>query len=762
MTTENNEQFFNTLTLHEQTPRNRVKNAMACNMDIIPIDEKKKLDKYSRTYSVNLYRTDYQWPTVKEWGRVKQVPYTGLGTFYGPLRGYLANGIYLDIDVVNCHPTILRHEFQKKSIDTSIIDDYVLNRESFLKNESIDKEEFLKMINKEDFKHPSEKITKLHTQIYKMLIPMLLNDNHEIMTLINKSRTHNKFGKFIGNYLQSVEFKVLAKLYKYSLRQDIFIDVLMHDGFFVRITETVNENFMASVLLQYSDLVKKEFDMDFKFKIKPHDLSLKVPDISEMTPLEIHTEILLEYAKENNLKKFGTVVYKQKNNHPMYFEDYYHEYNKTNKENPKNLRDFINEVFKNNKLFNSATKYSNELFEYISSRRDIDDFPELLKNLNFIAFKNGTLQLYPIKFYSMEDIEISDVKKCVCRNYIDYNFSNSTETPHFDNLLSHQLSKESYTTLRILTGRLFFNLNEHDRWQVAPYIKGDAHTGKSTLMSLIEFIMGEENVGTLTKDDKVFQLSGIYNKDITIIPDIKDCKSYIDEDIAQSIISGERVSIRIMRTTPFSHVWNKPIIFGSNFMPDWSDSEGALLRRLVLFLFSNTIDEKDSKLLNKLCEESGSIVLKCVSEYFEFIKEHPGEADFNKFLGEDLQVLKKDFKEFSDPLSEFLGLGRQRIGDHYYSIIYKEGEKCKVNDFKKRFENWLSGTKHDQTFRLNTKHTEFKKNGFVYSEEKVCKSCGNKAAKGCCDNYNKLNRTTMKYYENMMMLKEPVSFPFNN
>jgi hypothetical protein len=255
----NNEStLFNTIVLHEHVPKTRVKNAMSCDKDIVPIDEKQKLNKYSKTFCQNFYRTDYQWPSAKEWGRVKQTPYTGLGTLYSPLRGYLANGIYLDIDVVNCHPTLLQHEFKKQQLDTSIIDEYVNDRESFCIREKIDKTTFCTMINMEAFKHPSVKVMSLHRQIYKTFIPSVLSTNKDIMSLINKSRADNKLGKFIGNYLQSKEFEILVCLYKFSLKHDIMVDVLMHDGFFARITEIVNENYLNSMFPKYAAEVKEK------------------------------------------------------------------------------------------------------------------------------------------------------------------------------------------------------------------------------------------------------------------------------------------------------------------------------------------------------------------------------------------------------------------------------------------------------------------------------------------------------------------------
>jgi hypothetical protein len=77
------------------------------------LDEKKKLDKYANFNCSEGYRVEYQLLELKEYGLVKQVPYTGLGTFCKEVRGYLANGIYVDVDMINCHPVILNDVFKR-------------------------------------------------------------------------------------------------------------------------------------------------------------------------------------------------------------------------------------------------------------------------------------------------------------------------------------------------------------------------------------------------------------------------------------------------------------------------------------------------------------------------------------------------------------------------------------------------------------------------------------------------------------------------
>ena len=75
MTKETHTNMFNTITKYELVEKNRVKNCLACNKDLVPNDEKKKLNKYTKTFTSSGYRIDYQFPEGKDFGRVKEVPY---------------------------------------------------------------------------------------------------------------------------------------------------------------------------------------------------------------------------------------------------------------------------------------------------------------------------------------------------------------------------------------------------------------------------------------------------------------------------------------------------------------------------------------------------------------------------------------------------------------------------------------------------------------------------------------------------------------
>jgi len=266
--------IFNTLTLHEQVDDNRVKNLKGAKIEIVPVDEKKKLEKYRNVWTSSGYRIDYQQPELKAFGRVKEIPFTGLGTFCQSVRGYLARDIYVDVDMVNCHPVILAHEFKARKLDCTDINEYVNNRKEFLEVEGIDKKDFLKMINKEDYQGNSSRVNSIHSQIYDTFVPLILKENPEMAAQVRKSRLVNKNGALVANYLQHREFTLLGELYNFCKANGMIVDVLMHDGFFVRITKEVKKENVEEFLPKFSAHIKEKFNLNMQFKIKEHDLSL--------------------------------------------------------------------------------------------------------------------------------------------------------------------------------------------------------------------------------------------------------------------------------------------------------------------------------------------------------------------------------------------------------------------------------------------------------------------------------------------------------
>lgn len=268
--------MFNTTTKEEYVSRTRVKNLQAASIDVVPIDEKAKLKKYSKEYkeALGAYRITYKKPEFKTFGRISQTPYTGVGTFCKAVRGYLARGVYLDVDMVNCHSCILLAELKAINADTKDLEESINHRAEFLKREGACKEDVLKMFNKEDFKSESAALMRIHSEIYGKLVPHIISSVPGMMEQIKKSRLRNRRGVLVANYLQDKEYGILSTLDEYCASKEIPVDVYMHDGFFVRITPKVTEETVKGVFPEFKKLVKDRFSVDMDFKIKEHDVSL--------------------------------------------------------------------------------------------------------------------------------------------------------------------------------------------------------------------------------------------------------------------------------------------------------------------------------------------------------------------------------------------------------------------------------------------------------------------------------------------------------
>ena len=69
-----------------------------------------------------------------KWGRIYPKKCINLGIMRRPIRHFLCSDLYYDIDIKNCHPTILYNVCQHYNIKTKSIKKYVLHRDEVIKD----------------------------------------------------------------------------------------------------------------------------------------------------------------------------------------------------------------------------------------------------------------------------------------------------------------------------------------------------------------------------------------------------------------------------------------------------------------------------------------------------------------------------------------------------------------------------------------------------------------------------------------------------
>jgi hypothetical protein len=175
-----------------------------------------------------------------------------------------------------------------------------------------------------------------------------------------------------------------------------------------------------------------------------------------------------------------------------------------------------------------------------------------------------------------------------------------------------------------------FDVGEIDSWQVIPFLKGIAGSGKSTLITKVfKKFYESEDVRTLSNNvERKFGLSSIYDGFMFIAPEVKG-DLCLEQAEFQSLVSGEDISIACKYEKAKSVEWKTPGILGGNEVPNWKDNSGSVLRRMLPWNFSKKVQEADPHLDEKLDKEIPAILLKCIRAYLDFAQKYSDQDIWN-------------------------------------------------------------------------------------------------------------------------------------
>lgn len=315
-----------------------------------------------------------------------------------------------------------------------------------------------------------------------------------------------------------------------------------------------------------------------------------------------------------------------------------------------------------------------DVVRHLANCKDFQ-FSEIKKDRHTWSFKNGLLvgkywnveeESHRIKFYKYSSREFRELDPTlVSCKYFDLDFDPYTElddwwdipTPHMQKVLDYQRFEQDVSRwIYVFIGRLCFDVNELDGWQVIPFLKGIAQSGKSTLITKVARKFYEcEDVATLSNNiEKKFGLQSIYKGFMFISPEIKGDLS-LEQAEFQSLVSGEDVSVARKNETALSFQWKTPGILGGNEIPNWKDNSGSILRRLATLNFGRQIapDVADPNLEYKLEKEMPAIICKCLRAYLEYSQRYAGKDIWN-VLPKYFKNIQNQVATVTNPLQHFL------------------------------------------------------------------------------------------------------------
>ena len=304
------------------------------------------------------------------------------------------------------------------------------------------------------------------------------------------------------------------------------------------------------------------------------------------------------------------------------------------------IEHYVEKLFRKERDYEMWIKFTKNgqmrknLIEHLSCCYD-SQFPELKKNRHVFSFSNG---LYVCRhkdnneprFFPYESPEFKNLDPTiVSSNYFDLPFDKNEykhwydiPTPHLDRILNYQdFPVDVKKCIMYFIGRMLYDVNEMEKWQVILFMKGMASTGKGMICQLATYFYESEDVGTLSDTpEKQFGLSAISDKFCFIAPEITS-KFGLGQADFQSLVSGENVSIGRKYKTAESVKWKVPGMFAGNEPPGYHDNSGSVQRRLVTVPFPNQVkpEDVDTELPDRLKAEVPAILRKCNEAYLEAV-----------------------------------------------------------------------------------------------------------------------------------------------
>jgi len=313
-----------------------------------------------------------------------------------------------------------------------------------------------------------------------------------------------------------------------------------------------------------------------------------------------------------------------------------------------------------------------DVITHLTNCKDMQ-FPDIVKNRHVWSFTNGIFVgkkwsdktgLYESAFYTYESPEFKNLDQTVvsCK-YFEQEFKDYSHlddwydipTPFFQSILDYQGFEDDVAKwVYVMGGRLCYDVNDMDGWQVIPFLKGVARSGKSTLITKVfRKFYGAEDVRTLSNNvEKKFGLSAIYDSYMFIAPEVKNDLA-LEQAEFQSVVSGEDVSIAVKCEKAKSIEWKTPGILGGNEVPHWKDNSGSILRRILTFNFGKQVKESDTNLEKKLELELDVILQKCIRAYLEYSQKY-GSKDVWNVVPEYFKTVQRQVAMVTSTLENFL------------------------------------------------------------------------------------------------------------
>jgi len=253
--------------------------------------------------------------------------------------------------------------------------------------------------------------------------------------------------------------------------------------------------------------------------------------------------------------------------------------------------------------------------------------------------------------------------------------------------------KHTHQWIYVLVGRMLYDLKDKDEWQVLPYFRGIAGTGKSTIATAVKNFYNPEDVGIMSNTiEEKFGLSDLYDKLAWICFEANE-RMALDQTQFQSVISGESLSCPVKNKSPVRiDSWKPPGMMCGNVIPKWVNTQGSISRRIILTDFCHSIQVSDPMLPRKLASETAALIIKSNRAYIWAVEQF-GTQNIWDNLPSYFKEQQAKLEMETDSLFSFVMCGEVLERDPLVDSSEEPQYFISLETFKRLYTEWCRAYK---------------------------------------------------------------------
>lgn len=228
-----------------------------------------------------------------------------------------------------------------------------------------------------------------------------------------------------------------------------------------------------------------------------------------------------------------------------------------------------------------------------------------------INFNNGYLDLEKLEFRP-------HTPELGFKHSLAYDFDENAKCPQFDAFLLRIFEGDELLVQMVLE-YLGYILSGDSCWlQKAMVLKGEGSNGKSTFLSVVRALIGENNIVSAKLDEfKSEYTRQRLDGKLANISEETPKEAMLDSSVFKDIVAGGTMQVRAIYGAPYDLKVRAKLLFSCNDMPASSDSSHALFRRLLIVPFNVLFSDKEADpfMDQKLIAELPGIFNKVLQAY---------------------------------------------------------------------------------------------------------------------------------------------------